>query len=363
MNNNLSSNNNMSSTECFETESVSSSFNQAPRACSRLSRVAPINVEQLQLALSFAQGLVAENTTSLAMSMQEVGDIALPNLNISGSAQARDYSVLKTLAPLYLAFELEQAGVLKTAERVSGLFFSGAITQPLGEAEPLIKEFWNNRRQRLDKKERETLFQQTFERRYFYPQFNRFCEALVALTDNTHRNIHEEVHLDFTLQNLREYFYSRSFGMVTYVAEDILAAITSALSFLKQPSVLSAFSVRNLWELLSVSAGENEYKVRQYAEMASAGMYLINWLSSPQAGQLQLEDRNISQRIFSASHRWLLAYSSLKSLLQQGHSNNPWAGSESSYFSPNQTSSNGSNSNRSDANQSGSNQYLSSWMS
>ena len=141
---------------------------------SELIEVNPINVEQLQLAVSFAQGLVAENATSLAMSMQEVGDIALPNLSITGNAQARDYSVLKTLAPLYLAFELEQAGVLKTAERIAGLFFSGAITQPLGEAEPLITEFWQNRRQRLSKKERDSLFQQTFERRYFYPQFKPF---------------------------------------------------------------------------------------------------------------------------------------------------------------------------------------------
>ncbi|WP_196137483.1 hypothetical protein [Aliikangiella sp. G2MR2-5] len=274
----------------------------------------PINVEQLQLAVSFAHGLVIDNASSLAMSMQEVGDVALPDLNIDGNSAARDYSALKTLSPLYLAFELEQAGVLKTAERISGLFFSGAITQPLGEAESLIREFWQNRRQRLNRQERESLFQQTFEYRYFYPQFSRLCQAIVALADNTHRDIQEEVQLDFALQNLREYLFSRSFGMVTYVAEDILSAITSALTFLKQPHVLGAFHVRSLWELLSVSTSENQYKIRQYAEMASAGMYLINWVSSPQAGQLQLQNKDISQRIFSAAHRWLLAFSALESI-------------------------------------------------
>lgn len=303
--------------ETINPETIQAEAFRAEQTRTECAEDESINIEQLQLAVSFAQGLVAENATSLAMSMQEVGDIALPDLNLTGNAQARDYSVLKTLAPLYLAFELEQAGVLKTAERISGLFFSGAITQPLGEAETLITTFWRNRHQRLSVKERDALFQQTFERRYFYPQFNRFCEALVALTDNTHRNVHEEVHLDFTLQNLREYFYTRSFGMVTYVAEDILAAITSALSFLKQPSVLRAFSVRTMWELLSVSAGENQFKVRQYAEMASAGMYLINWLASPQAGQLQLADRNIAQKVFSASHKWMLAYASLQSVQQR----------------------------------------------
>ena len=146
--------------------------------------------------------------------------------------------------------------------------------------------------------------------------------------------------------------------MVTYVAEDILAAITSALSFLKQPTVLRAFSVRTLWELLSVSAGENEYKVRQYAEMASAGMYLINWLASPQAGQMQLEDKNIAHKVFSASHRWLLAYSSLKSLLQQNQSYSPWASSERI-----RSDSTNSGSSQAGSNQSDANRYLSSWMS
>ncbi|TQV85960.1 hypothetical protein [Aliikangiella coralliicola] len=299
----------------------------------------PISPQQLELAVDFAQALVMENSPSLAQTMQALSDIALPDLRGDISGQARDYSALKTLAPLYLAFELEQAGLLTTAERISGLFFSGAIDQSLGDAEKAINQFWQNRHKRLNQSERETLLQQTFEARFFYPQFSKLCEAVTALADNEQqRDFQEEVSLDIILQSLREYFYSRSLGMITFASEDILNSISLALTFLKARALLTAFGVHSLWGLLAVSADKQEYKVRQHAEMASAGMYIINWMATPNAGQIQFSNPQVSSRLFSAAHRWLLAFATLESSPGQSlfASDNSNGNSSSTHNSANQ---------------------------
>lgn len=275
-----------------------------------------ISDEKLQLAINFAQSLVDENNIALAHSLQGIGDIELPDISTTHG----DLSALKPLAPLYLAFELEQAGVLVTAEKIAGLYFSGAINQGLGEAENNIMRFWSNRHDRLNQQERTNILEQAFEVEVFYPLFFRLCQAILALADNTQRNFQEEVGVDILLQQLREYFFSRPLGMISYAAEDILASITAALAFMKQKQLLTAFGVHSFWDLLNISGETTTHSNRQYAEMASAGMHIINWLTSTDAGQLQFSDPAQSQLLFSAAQRWILAYNTLVSYLNRTNS-------------------------------------------
>src|SRR5205814_7420719 len=75
---------------------------------------------------------------ALAKALADLGDIDLPDT----APTAQDAQNLEVIAPLYLASELEQAGLLRTAELIAGLFASGTIAQPLGPTSQLIASFW-----------------------------------------------------------------------------------------------------------------------------------------------------------------------------------------------------------------------------
>jgi len=271
-----------------------------------------VKADKLQLALIFAQSLLIDVEQQNSVSLQTLDDIELPDI----SASTRDLTVLKPLAPLYLAFEMEQVGLLLMADKIAGLYASGAIKQSLGGVEKDILAFWSKRHERLSQQERMSILEQSFESRVFYPQFLRLCQALLALADNntdqrSGEDIQEEISVDILLQQLREYFFSRPLGMISYASQDILSAISMALTFMKQALLQSAFGVNSLWDLLSISSENTNYANRQHAEMASAGMILLNWLAIPESGQIELMNVEKKQHLISASQRWLLAYSAL----------------------------------------------------
>lgn len=276
------------------------------------SRMIPFSAadsdENLHLAVGLALSLLQNNGQVVAGSLAEFDDLILPDM----SSPVRDLKALKPLPSFYLAYELEQTGLLRTAEKIAGLYFSGAIDQSLGEAEPAIREFWIKRHQRLNQQERDSLLEQAFEARAFYPLFSRLCQAIVALADNgDRRQIQEEVSVDILLQQIREYFFSRPLGLISYAAEDILKSVKVAIAFMTQKPLLTAFGVHSLWELLTITGGGSSHTNRQHAEMASAGMFVLSWLASPEAGQAQFGLGGQSQRLFATAHRWTLAYNTL----------------------------------------------------
>ena len=91
--------------------------------------------------------------------------------------------------PLYLAHQLEAAGLLRTGELMAGLFAAGSINAPLdAKLGNALHEFWRGRNERLNEQERAHLFAQVFDAATFEPQMRRLCEALVALADNSRRS-------------------------------------------------------------------------------------------------------------------------------------------------------------------------------
>jgi hypothetical protein len=268
------------------------------------------SVENLEQVVTVGLSLLRDDEDIQTTSTEVPGNLILPDLSPTSSG----LDMLRPLPSLYLAFELEQAGLLTTAEKISGLYFAGAIDQSLGEAEKPITDFWNNRHTRLNLMERESLLDQAFEGEVFYSIFSRLCEAIVTLSDNgNNRQIGEEVNTDILLQQLREFFFSRPLGLISYAANDILKSVKAAMEFMKQRQLLTAFGVRSIWELLSITGNSSSHINRQHAEMASAGMYVLSWLVSPEAGQSRLGVDPHSQRLYSMAHRWILAYTTLRS--------------------------------------------------
>src|SRR4051812_37426035 len=115
-----------------------------PPASGPARRIDPRLLRVLAQALDTVRR-VAARRNARAQALAELGDIELPD----SAPTAEDAQNLAIIAPLYLACELEHAGMLRTAEMIAGLFASGTITQPLGPTEQLIAAFWKTRNERL----------------------------------------------------------------------------------------------------------------------------------------------------------------------------------------------------------------------
>ncbi|UXY14510.1 hypothetical protein N8I74_14455 [Chitiniphilus purpureus] len=267
----------------------------------------PYSEHLLQAALSLA--LASLQAHELALAQAELGEIGLPD-----AAPGRgELTQLDPLAPLYLAHELERAGLLATAEKVAGLFASGAVAPPPGEAATALHRFWRTRRERLNETERRALFGQVFEAQVFYPRMQRLCEAILALADNGDTmDVREDVGLRLAVRALRELLFTRLGGMVAFTARDVLDTVREAALFLRDPALLQAFSVRSLWGLLAVGGERSEHEARQYAELGAAGIELLRWLARPDAGDGGPQAGQAAVRpLFGAAQRWLMAWGSL----------------------------------------------------
>lgn len=261
----------------------------------------------LTQALSFGFGILASLPEQLAHSLAELGDISLPDAAPTPS----ELSQLNVVAPLYLAFEMETVGLLRTADRVSALFASGAITQPLGEIAEHITRYWRTRHERLGEQERVHLLNQIFAPTEFYPQFLPFCEAVMAMADNRNRRvIFEEVALQVATRQLRETLFPRLQGMLQFAAGELLQNVQDALRFLRERNLLFAFNARSLWHLLSLEGRLSDSDIRQHVDMANAGQLLLSWLAQGHSGSAA-HSPNLDASIFAAAQRWMLAYQAL----------------------------------------------------
>lgn len=273
--------------------------------------------EALALALAVLGAHAHGLASALADPGEELGSIDLPE---TGPATL-DPSLLAPLGPLYLAFELEQAGLLRTAELIAGLFASGAIQQPLGAAEPLIAAFWQARHDRLDAAERRHLLEQTFEAAYFYPRMQALCSALVAMADNVGprgrpvSDLREEVGLQESAYALLELLSARAGGMAAYAARGIVDALNQATHFMRERALQAAFGAHDLWGLVGTAGaadGVGANELRQHVELGRAGVVVLGWLGNAGA-PVRLDVRSEqAQTVMGAAQRWLLAWEALR---------------------------------------------------
>ena len=97
----------------------------------------------LDLVLAQAVALVARaQTRALALSLDTFGDIELPP---TAPVTEDDQALLRSIAPLYLAAQLESARLVPAVELLSGLAISGGLRVELGPGAGLIASFWRQR--------------------------------------------------------------------------------------------------------------------------------------------------------------------------------------------------------------------------
>lgn len=266
-------------------------------------------------ALEFAATQVAGHEHALAQALMfDPGAIDLPD----GAPNAMDAAQLRAAGPLYFAAELETAGLLRCAELVAGLFASGAITQPLGPVAQTINTFWRGRRERLDAREREAIFNRVIEPPHFERLMAALCRAIVAQADNADAagvrpDLREHVGLAASARSLAEFLAQRVDAMASIAVRDIIDAVNQAIGFLRDRMLQAAFGTRSLWALVATAPGSDgttrldATAAQRHADRGRAGQAVLAWLASNDQRQaLALDPRDAADtELIMAAQRWL----------------------------------------------------------
>lgn len=255
-------------------------------------------------AVATALSTLDRHQATRSLALAALGDIDLP----PGPPRPEDRAQLEAAGPLYFASELEAAGLLPTAELVAGLFASGAITQPLGPTAQLLHKFWRERRERLDGNERSALFARAIEPPHFDRMMAALCSAIVAQASRA--GLHEQIALAEAAQSFGEFLTQRVDAMASFAVRDIVDNINTALAFMRDRLLQTAFGVRSLWQLVAVSGaeqGRTATSVQQHVDQGRAGQTVLAWLAAhytemaPRLDAANPED----VEVIGAATRWL----------------------------------------------------------
>jgi hypothetical protein len=250
---------------------------------------------------------------AIAKALADLGDIELPD----SAPTAEDARNLVAIPPLYLASELEQAGLLRTAELVAGLFAAGSITQPLGPTAQLLHTFWQGRRERLSAEERQQLYAQVFEPEAFYPLMQALCDALANQLDNPPRasDVHAQVAMAEAADTLGGWLSPHAAGMAQFAASDILQALSQATHFLRDRMLQAAFGVHDLWGLVGAvgnAQGQGIQTARERVELGRHGADVLAWLAGGVTQAYAFDPASAQgQLLMRSAEGWRMAWSAL----------------------------------------------------
>ncbi len=240
---------------------------------------------------------VEQHATQLALYSSGLPDLP----PVVGSAE--DQSHLRTVPPLYLASELEAAGLLTAVETLAGLFVTGGLSSDPGPAAPLLVAFWRGRHQRFAAPERRAFYARLFggdsgpalamdggRNNDFEGLMISFAEALYKLhPDPSFDNLGfssmgaaTEVTLQMAASALAENLASRGGGMALYAGRDLLSSIHSAVSILKTPAVQRALGVHGIWtavDAINTAYLHQSADIDSHITRGQSGMALLTWLS------------------------------------------------------------------------------------
>ena len=259
-------------------------------------------------ALAVAMSALDRQERELTRAL-ELGDIDLP----PSAPTAQDRAQLEAAAPLYFASELEAAGLLATAELIAGLLASGTITQPLGPVATTLNAFWRMRRERLDANERSAIFARVIEQPYFDRLMGALCTAIAAQADAgvplaaRAQGLHEDVVLATALHDMGEFLAQRVDPMAAMSAKDIVENINTALKFMRDRMLQTAFAVNSLWTLIaSTGTSGDATTVHAHADRGGAGQTVLLWLARHALDERPRLDpaRAADIDVIEAAQRW-----------------------------------------------------------
>ena len=280
---------------------------------------------ELDRTLALAFRLVAAvEVLAMQLAVPEIGDIELP----PSMASAADQAHLRTVAPLYLAAELEAGRVVPAVEALAGIFLSGGLPADFGSADAQLARFWQGRHQRFAPLERQAFFARLFgdergpelattdgaRNTDFDSLMIDLCGALAAFSPPPSPGLSGSVEMPVRVaaSALSANLLQRSGSMAVYAARDILTTIHDALAILKEPLLQQALGAHSVWGAVAAIARQylrEDIDVASHVTRGKSGMLVLAWL----AERLPLLDDSASQLFMSdfsvmgAATSWLQA--------------------------------------------------------
>src|SRR6266567_6367506 len=213
------------------------------------------------------------------------------------SSSPADQASLRGLASMYLASELEAAGLVPAVEALAGAFESGGLTGDIGPAGALLVEFWRTRSQRFTAAERQSFFSRLFGGSggpilagAAGPNAD-FENLMINLAEAIHRlypaSIQEpgsgnDAGVRAAGEELAANLLARGSGIATFAAKEVLRSVHDAIQILKVPQLQLTLGARSLWEAvhaMAASSGRPSEPATDHVERGEAGMVVLSWLA------------------------------------------------------------------------------------
>jgi hypothetical protein len=218
---------------------------------------------------------------SFAVGLDDLGALDLPPVMHGQIDQAQ----LRAIASLYLASDLEAAGVIASVEQLSGLSRGASISIDLGRAAPLVADFWRLRSERATPDERGQAFARLFGGG-FEDLMLDLCEALYKLdelaTNANYGGIAQQTRVRSTATRLLEALVDGGGGITVFLAQEIMASLKAALAILSHADLKGAFGARDVWG--AIAGIDRMTKTRRadprlFVRRGRAGMTVLSWLA------------------------------------------------------------------------------------
>src|SRR5712692_4500051 len=221
------------------------------------------------------------------------GGIALP----PESSSPADQQSLRGLASMYLASELEAAGLVPAVEALAGAFESGGLAGDVGPAGAMLVEFWRTRSQRFTVAERQAFFGRLFGHAAGPTlagpggRNDEFEGLMINLTEAIHKLYPTSVvdpgggsdaGVRAVAEELAANLLPRASGMAAFAGKEVLRSVHEAIQILKVPQLQLALRARSLWgavQAVAASAGRPAEPATDHVERGEAGMVVLSWLA------------------------------------------------------------------------------------
>lgn len=264
-----------------------------------MSNAAPTRAKNVDTELLRALGLASTlinraHERALAFALNDYGELDLPS---PSPATPDDQALLRALSTLYLASQLELAGLVPAVETLSGVAISGGLQADLGDAASLIAEFWKQRNQRFHEAERRAFYSRLFgaetvlaapsgtvqSNRGFDDAMITLCESLYKMDEQTaYGQSSAPARMRAAALRVAENLLHRGTGVDVFAAQEIVATIQQCIQILQQASLQRAFFERSVWGTVRAILrryNQTEPDADNYVRRGKSGMMVLSWIA------------------------------------------------------------------------------------
>jgi hypothetical protein len=270
----------------------------------------PQGPEAATAELSAGTSRAMQVLTSALIQAVSLAEISLPALPDPPLAAEHDRAILRAVAPLYFAMEVESTGLTRALSALAGLYAAGALRLGRGPVGELLMEHHRGYEARRPTEDRYAAYLRLFgtapEGAVPYAAEDAvnsgFDEAMLLLAEAMHRYANlsplelsasvAQREIRTAARRLGETLVMRGGGASAYLAEEALSLIQRATRVFADREVQAALRTRTLWEAvdaaLSLARGQPRRPVAGQERSAlararlgrgRAGMVILDWIA------------------------------------------------------------------------------------